>query len=153
MAGDPDFSAGLGVDCLDFGAGAGAKEPLVGSTFFDGRIERETLPADAIERRESASTPLAVAELVRYAQASGNDPLALAAVLRRPPNPLFDRDSFRTMPRLLMVNGDADAIACPDARLRAALGEPEYHALPGVDHLSLLTDPRFLHFAQDFVSR
>ncbi len=51
LAIDPDFDSGLGVDALDGGTGRGAEEPFVRSAVFDRRIEREALPADAIERR------------------------------------------------------------------------------------------------------
>ena len=51
LAVDPDGGTGLGVDGLDFGAGAFAEEPVVGAAVVDGRVEREMLASNAIERR------------------------------------------------------------------------------------------------------
>ena len=96
--------------------------------------------AEALERGVDATTPPGLAALVRYAEPGGGDPRALAAVLRRPPNPVFAVTDLRGVADVLLVNGDADRIATPDARLRAALGGPEHLMLPGVDHLSLPAD-------------
>ena len=108
---------------------------------------------EALENGVHSTTPAAVAGLVRYAEPSGSDPRALAAVLRRPPNPVIATAALAHVNDILLINGETDRIAMPDSRLRAALRDPAYRSLAGVDHLALLTAPAFRSAAIAFVSR
>lgn len=118
----------------------------VGDNLFQPEPDSEVLAA-AVERGANANTPPGIAALVEYAAAAGNNPQALAAVLRRPPNPVLTEQDMASVGDVLLVNGCADAIALPDKRLRAALGRPDYLALPGVDHLGLPSHPAFRRVA------
>jgi pimeloyl-ACP methyl ester carboxylesterase len=139
----------------------GAREPArfrrmvtggVGDNIFAPEPHGEAI-ANALELGINEETPPAVANLVRYSQASGSDPVALAAVLRRPHNPvLASADLAAISAELLLINGDNDRIATPDRRLRAALGDPAYVSLAGVDHLSLPGEGGFLCAAIAFLN-
>lgn len=107
--------------------------------------------ANALVRGIDADTPAAVAALVRYATAGKNDPGALAAVLRRPPNPRLAEQDLARIEDVLLVNGDCDAIATPDQRLRDALPDVHCVRLGGVDHLTLPASSAFRTLALDHV--
>ena len=81
-----------------------------------------------------------------------NDPLAIAAVLRRPPNPVFTEDRIRHIGApVLIVNGDADPVARLGDRLVASLPNVTCVTLPGVDHLGLPAQPAFIRKAVAFL--
>ncbi|MES2787946.1 MAG: alpha/beta fold hydrolase [Pseudomonadota bacterium] len=84
--------------------------------------------------------------------ASGVDLLAIAAILRRSPNPVLDTERIsRVTAPVLLVNGEADPIANPDSALTAALPKVQPVTLPGVDHLSLPANADFLRHALAFL--
>ncbi|WP_169799548.1 alpha/beta fold hydrolase [Novosphingobium lentum] len=84
--------------------------------------------------------------------ASGVDLLAIAAILRRSPNPVLDADRLsRVTAPVLLVNGDADPIATPAGALMAALAQVQPVTLPGIDHLSLPANADFLRHALAFL--
>ncbi len=94
--------------------------------------------ADALEYGVTDSTPKSIAALVEYSQASRSDALALAAVLRRPPNPLILADRLAGLEQTTtIINGDEDTIALPDAGLLAALKRGKGIRLPGINHTDL----------------
>lgn len=100
---------------------------------------------------EDASAP--VRALVEYSRASGADPSALAAVLRRAPNPVADDARLgRIEARVLIVNGSRDGLAQPDQRLRMALNNPAHVLLEGVDHFALPAEPGFQSAALAFLN-
>lgn len=108
--------------------------------------------ADALEQGVCADTPAAIRALVDYGLSAGNDPLALAAVLRRPANPVIaPSDLGRIECPVLMVSGDVDAIALPLGPLQSALPSAEVRLLPGVDHLALPGHPEFRRLALQFI--
>ena len=91
---------------------------------------------------------------MEYGLAAGNDPLAIAACLRRPPNPVLtaERLAAVTCP-VLLIAGDGDTLAQPLAPLADALATVQIETLPGVTHLGLPGDRRFrqsvISFLQD----
>ena len=110
--------------------------------------------AQELEEGVGSATAAAVAALVAYAEAGGSDPLAVAAVLRRAANPVIEpaRLALLDVP-ILVVNGEDDAIALPDADFVAALPNARAVRLPGVDHLGLPLAPTFQRLALGFVNR
>jgi len=87
---------------------------------------------------------------VRLAEGSGTDPLALAALLRRPTVPLTAADLGRVACPVLLVLGDRDH-AWPADQLLAAFPDARLKALKGVDHFATPTDFGFLDATLDFL--
>ena len=110
--------------------------------------------AAVLEQGLGDDTPPAVRSLVEYGLAAGNDPLAIAACLRRPPNPVLtaERLAAVTCP-VLLIAGDADTLAQPLAPLADALATVQIEALPGATHLGLPADRRFRHSAISFLQK
>jgi pimeloyl-ACP methyl ester carboxylesterase len=123
----------------------------IGDNAFAPEPDASVLAA-ALVNGISANTPAPIAGLVRYAQAGGGDPAALAAVLQRPRNPVIAEADLAKIANVLLINGSDDRIALPDQRLRTALHDPEYLLLPGVDHLSLPKQQAFRDAAADFLN-
>lgn len=71
---------------------------------------------------------------VRQAQASGNDPLALAALLRRPNPPRLDDDALARVSCPVLVVLGADDPVGPAEPLVSRLPDARVVELPGVDH-------------------
>ena len=107
----------------------------------------------ALEAGLTESTPAPVRRLVDYALSAGNDARSLAAVLRRPPNPVITstRLMWLRLPTLVIA-GDQDAIAMPVDPLLEAMPHAESCLLPGVDHLSLPSRKEFRDAALAFLS-
>ncbi len=105
-------------------------------------------------RGESVDQPPQVAALLAYAERSESDPACLAAVLERPANPVLTeaRLSAATAP-ILLLNSTDDAVAQPDARLRAALPGADHILIDGPSHVALTSDARFRDAAIAFLSR
>jgi pimeloyl-ACP methyl ester carboxylesterase len=108
--------------------------------------------ATALERGPTADTPPPVLALLRTWEPERNDPLAIAAVLRRPANPVFTEDRLRRIGSpVLIVNGDADPVAQLGDRLVSSLAHVTCVTLPGVDHLGLPAQPAFIRHAVEFL--
>jgi pimeloyl-ACP methyl ester carboxylesterase len=86
----------------------------------------------------------------RFAQGSGNDPAALAAVLRRPTPPLTTEMLSRVTCPVLVVLGDRD-FAGPADPLVDALPNATLKVLKGVDHLATPTDFGFIDATLEFL--
>jgi pimeloyl-ACP methyl ester carboxylesterase len=86
----------------------------------------------------------------RFAQNSGNDPKALAAVLRRPSPPLTPEMLGAITCPVLVVLGDRD-FAGPADPLMDALPNAELKILKGVDHLATPTDFGFIDATLEFL--
>jgi pimeloyl-ACP methyl ester carboxylesterase len=97
----------------------------------------------------SAGSSLARA-LVRFAQTPGNDPLALAACLRRPVAPLSAELLARVQVPVLVVLGDQD-YAGPAQPLVDALPDASLVILEGVDHLATPMNFGFIDAALEFL--
>jgi pimeloyl-ACP methyl ester carboxylesterase len=86
----------------------------------------------------------------RFAQGSGNDPKALAAVLRRPTPPLTPEMLEAVTCPVLVVLGDRD-FAGPADPLMDALPNATLVTLKGVDHLATPTDFGFIDATLEFL--
>lgn len=84
------------------------------------------------------------------AEAPGNDPLALAACLRRPSSPLTADELGRIDRPVLVVLGDRD-FAGPADPLLAALPDARLATLRNVDHFATPKAMGFLDAALDFL--
>lgn len=118
----------------------------VGDNLFAAEPSGEAVAAALLDG-VAPDTPAAVVAIVSYAEAGGGDPLALAALLRRPANPVLSEADLGRVDGVLLVNGDRDAVALPDERLRAALPGARAVRLGGVDHLALTRSPVFRDLA------
>lgn len=87
---------------------------------------------------------------VRFAEGSGNDPLALAAVMRRDTPPLTEEHLGRVTCPVLVVVGDKDFVGSPD-RLVAGLPNAKAKVLRNVDHFGTPKDFGFLDAALSFL--
>jgi pimeloyl-ACP methyl ester carboxylesterase len=105
--------------------------------------------ARAIEGLDEPTHPLAQA-FSRFAQTPGNDPAALAAVLRRPEPPLTAEQLARVTCPVLLVIGDKD-FAGPAEPLQALLPDAKLTILRGVDHLGTPGDFGFIDAALQFI--
>jgi pimeloyl-ACP methyl ester carboxylesterase len=86
----------------------------------------------------------------QFAAGSGNDPLALAACLRRPAQRLQPADLATLTCPVLVVLGDRDFAGPPDP-LVAALPEARLVTLRGADHFGTPKDFRFIDAALEFL--
>lgn len=164
---DPDAYADLGARVLDaiddvapdgvvdaIGFSLGAMTLLRLATTHSHRFRRLVLagigrnvlePDDGGGERIAAAIEGAVADddtpalaFAQYAHQPGNDPVALAAVMRRPRRPLTPDDLARVACPVLVVIGDADFAgpadplveALPDATLKV-LRRTDHFATPG----------------------
>lgn len=106
----------------------------------------------ALEHGVTADTAPAVADLVTHAQRSGSNLVALAAMLRRAPNPIAsDEKLARITAPTLLINSDADRLAIPDDRLARALPHCTHHRISGVVHSDIPASPEFRAACLDFV--
>src|SRR5918997_1735412 len=119
----------------------------VGDTLL-GPEDREPL-ARALEAGDPGA-PGILGLFVRLAEGSGTDPLALAALLRRPSTPLTEDNLGRVACPVLLVLGDRDH-AWPADRLLAAFPDARLKALKGVDHFATPTDFGFLDATLEFL--
>jgi pimeloyl-ACP methyl ester carboxylesterase len=159
-----DMAAEAGdVDVVGFSMGARmalAVEAMYPGTF--GRIvaggvganlfqEREpSTMADALEGKAEALDPLGRA-FVAAAHQPPNDPLAMAACLRRVHPPLGPDELARVRCPVLVVVGDRDTVAMPPDQLLAALPDARLTLVKGADHLGTMKGFGFLDAALGFV--
>jgi pimeloyl-ACP methyl ester carboxylesterase len=148
------------VDAVGFSLGAGllltvaARHPErfgrlvvggVGASLF--RTGDPEPAARAVETgRADDDAPEAAQAFARFATAPGNDPLALAACLRRPTSPLTPAMLAGLDRPVLVVLGDRD-FAGPAAPLLDALPDATLVTLHGSDHFGTPKDFRFLDHA------
>lgn len=118
----------------------------VGSNLF--RDERSDVLASAIESGGGDNPVLA--RFARMAREHGNDPAALAAVMRRPARALTADDLARITCPVLVVLGDRDFTWPPDP-LVDALPRASLRVLRGVDHFATPKDFGFLDAALEFL--
>ncbi|HEV2637341.1 MAG TPA: alpha/beta fold hydrolase [Actinocrinis sp.] len=126
---------------------------LGANAFAPERLGAELAAVLEADDETAASAPPMLRELARSAIDAGNDPRAVAAVLRRAPNPVLtpDRLAAVTCP-VLLIAGDQDTVAQPIGRLADALSAVRSEVLPGVGHLGLPADPRFQRSALAFLT-
>lgn len=106
--------------------------------------------ADAVARGETDSDQPLARAFARFAATPGNDPLALAACLRRPAPPLTKELLSGVTVPVLVVLGDRD-FAGPADPLMDALPDARLVTLKGGDHLGAPEDFRFIDAALEFL--
>ncbi len=121
----------------------------VGENMF--RADDTTTLADAFERGEGADPDdLTTRLFVQLARSAGNDPLAIAACLRRPSELFTPEDAARVTCPTLVVIGDRDFAGPPD-RLVDALPDVQLVTLRGVDHFRAPSEFDCIDAALEFV--
>jgi pimeloyl-ACP methyl ester carboxylesterase len=109
--------------------------------------------AHALENGLTPDTPAPVRRFLETFEPERNDALAIAAVLRRPPNPAFTEERLRGIRTpVLIVNGTDDPVASLGQRLISSLGNVATITLPDVDHLGLPAQAAFLAHGIDFLT-
>lgn len=104
--------------------------------------------ASALDSGITADTSPHAKAMAAYAEPSGSNPRALAAVLRRPPNPRHARARLATLScPTLVVNGDEDLVAIPDGQLLASSPLIVSRHIAGVGHIDLPACPAFIEAA------
>lgn len=152
------------VDAVGFSAGA---HILLGlAARHPGRFRRLVLigiggevlgpPADAEPLARALTGPPDPEDVVatlfrRLADTAGNDPVALAAFLRRPVRRPSAADLAKVTCPVLLVIGDRDP-AWPADPLAAALPDARVHVLPRTDHFAAPSDMRCMQAAVEFVN-
>jgi pimeloyl-ACP methyl ester carboxylesterase len=108
--------------------------------------------AQALESGPTADTPPPILAFLRTWEPQRNDALAVAAVLRRPHNPVFTPERLRQITHpLLVVNGTEDPVGRADATLLAALPNVTLRKLAGIGHFDLPAQHAFIRHAIDFL--
>jgi pimeloyl-ACP methyl ester carboxylesterase len=87
---------------------------------------------------------------VQLATSAGNDPLAIAACLRRPHEPFTPEEMARVTCPTLVIIGDRDFAGPPDP-LVDALPDARLVTLPGIDHFRATSDFTCIDAALEFV--
>jgi pimeloyl-ACP methyl ester carboxylesterase len=121
------------------------------------RAVEGSAPGSSLSASESGSGSSAVPPqsnlaraFARFARTPGNDPLALAACLRRPVPPLTSRELAGVRVPVLVVLGDQD-FAGPAEPLLDALPDATLVVLEGVDHLATPMSFGFIDAALGFL--
>jgi pimeloyl-ACP methyl ester carboxylesterase len=86
----------------------------------------------------------------QYAHQPGNDPIALAAIMRRPRTPLTAADLAAATCTTLVIIGDRD-FAGPGDPLAAALPNATLKVLRGVDHFATPENFGFIDAVLEFI--
>lgn len=109
--------------------------------------------ARALELGPTPDTPEAVKAFLQTWDPGWSDALAVAAVLRRPPNPTFTTERLRqVVSPVLIVNGSEDPVTRQGDRLLASLADARRVTLPGVDHFGLPGQREFIQHALAFLA-
>ena len=92
-------------------------------------------------------------EAAAVAGTGGNDPLALAAVLRKEYELKIDEDALRgcSMASLAII-GEQDFLRPSVDALAQVMPNLKVEVLPGHDHLTALSDPAFATMVRDFLA-
>jgi len=147
------FSAGADI-LLRLAARAGAEfRRLVLMGVGDGSLGEQdaTALAENVEKETPDLGDVTARLFHRMARAEGNDPAALAAFLRRPVEPLTEREVREVTCPVLFLIGDRDPVGVPE-RLAALLPAAQVRVLSGTDHFSTPTDPRAVEAALRFLA-
>jgi pimeloyl-ACP methyl ester carboxylesterase len=150
------------VDAIGFSLGAqlllrlAASDPsrfrrlvLIGAGANVFRTDRTEGLASAFENGAGADD-IATRVFVSLAAEAGNDPLAMAACLRRPPQPLTPDEVARVTCSVLVILGDKDFAGPPDPLLDA-LPDARLVTLRGIDHFQSTRDFACLDAALEFI--
>lgn len=95
----------------------------------------------------------AVSAMLKVWDGSRNDAKAVAALLRRPANPIFTQDRLRSITApTLIINGADDPVGQRSAALVDCLRNARRETLPGVDHFGLPQQQQFRQLALTFLN-
>ena len=119
----------------------------VGENMF--RTDEARVLADAFEHGNDPDD-LTARLFVQLAQSAGNDPLAMAACIRRPATPFTAADAARITCPVLVIIGDRD-FAGPPEPLVDALADGRLEVLRGVDHFRAPQEFGCIDAALEFV--
>jgi pimeloyl-ACP methyl ester carboxylesterase len=111
--------------------------------------EKHDVLADAFERGNDPDD-ITARLFVQLAHSAGNDPLAIAACLRRTETPFTPADAARVTCPVLVIIGDRD-FAGPPEPLVDALPDARLVVLPGVDHFRVTSEFACIDAALEFV--
>jgi pimeloyl-ACP methyl ester carboxylesterase len=112
------------------------------------------MAARALESGPTPETPPPVLAFLRTWEPERNDALAVAAILRRPPNPVFTPARLaRVTHPVFIVNGSEDPVGRAAAGLIGSLPNASHTVLPGVGHFDLPAQPEFIRHAIGFLQR
>jgi pimeloyl-ACP methyl ester carboxylesterase len=150
------------VDAIGFSLGAqlllriAARDPSrFGRLFVIGvgeNLFRNDMALNLVDAFEQGNDPedLTSRLFVQLARSAGNDPRAMAALLRRP-HQMFTTDEIaRVACPTLVVIGDKDFAGPPDP-LVAALPDATLRVLPGVDHFRATSEFACIDAALEFI--
>jgi len=116
----------------------------------------EAVGAAVAEALEHGPTPVTTAPVLAFLKTwkpGATNPLALAAVLRRPPNPVFSVDQLaRINLPILIVNGENDPVTTLGGRLAATLANVRVASVPQSGHFDLPSQPQFKVAALEFLN-
>ncbi len=123
----------------------------IGDGVFDGGSGLGEQVAKALETGDAPDGTTKV--MVGHAHAPGNDPLALAAVMRRPmpADPVTAERCAQVATQVLVVIGDAD-FAFPADKLAAAFPRGQLKVLRRCDHFATPEDFGFIDAVLRFLS-
>jgi pimeloyl-ACP methyl ester carboxylesterase len=107
--------------------------------------------AAALLNGVAPDAPAALRSVVEAARESINDPLALAAVIRRPSHPISPDALGAVRAEVLLVVGGADGIAGAWEPLARALRCPRSVIVDGLDHVSTPSSNEFATAAANFI--
>src|SRR4051794_900622 len=150
------------VDAIGFSLGAqmllriAAQTPerfgrlvLIGAGENVFRTDDTSALAELFERNETPDD-IGARVFVEVARSAGNDPLAMAACLRRPSGPFTTVDAARATCPTLVIIGDRD-FAGPPEPLVDALPNAQLVILRGVDHFRTPSEFECIDAALEFV--
>ena len=110
--------------------------------------------AELMESGVREDTPPLLKELYAYTKKAGNDPLAMAACMRRPQEDPITKQKLKNLAcDVLVAVGDQDSIVLPVEPLTEEISNCELSYLEGVGHFDLLTHPEFIRDVNHFLSK
>ena len=121
----------------------------VGGNLFRG--ENGNAVADALAHSANSQTAPAIRQVVDMALASGNDPSAMAAVIRRPTTPISPADLAEVSAEVLLLAGGRDRIGHSPEELVDALPHAHLAILPDLDHGQLRRSAQVSALASAFL--
>lgn len=122
----------------------------VGDNVFAPEVIGEAA-ASALEHGPTAQTPTPVLAFLETWDPYLNDPLAIAAILRRPANPVFSIEQIATISTSIAIaNGADDFVGKMGTRLIDTL-KIDQTIVPGTGHFDLTAHAAFRTFALDYL--
>jgi pimeloyl-ACP methyl ester carboxylesterase len=114
--------------------------------------ERGEAIAKALEATDAKSVPTLTAQAFRvFAERSGNDLAALAAMQRSSRDRIDIKELGQTRMPVLVLIGEADTLVGPADRLAAMIPGAKLVKVPG-DHLTAPLQPQFRHAVVHFLA-